>query len=66
MEQPMTMRVRSAGTTKKGNNFVYGVRYGSVMTWTWLREYVGRRSLRIVGVGRRTAVARTVEQPVGS
>lgn len=42
-EQPMTMRVRSAGTTKKGNNFVYGVRYGSVMTWTWLREYVGRR-----------------------
>jgi glycosyltransferase involved in cell wall biosynthesis len=47
VEQPMTMRVRSAGTTKKGNNFVYGVRYGSVMTWTWLREYViGRFAVR--------------------
>jgi hypothetical protein len=53
LEQPMTMRIRSAGTTKKGNNFVYGVRYGSVMTWTWLREYVGRRALRLVGVGRQ-------------
>ena len=52
LEQPMTMRVRSAGTTKKGNNFVYGVRYGSVMTWTWVREYVGRRTLRLVGVRR--------------
>lgn len=64
-EQPMTMRVRSAGTTKKGNNFVYGVRYGSVMTWTWLREYVGRRSLRLLGVGRR-ATAPAVEQPAQS
>jgi glycosyltransferase involved in cell wall biosynthesis len=53
LEQPMTMRVRSAGTTKKGNNFVYGVRYGSVMTWTWVREYVGRRLLRLMGVRRR-------------
>jgi glycosyltransferase involved in cell wall biosynthesis len=61
-ERPMTMRVRSAGTTKKGNNFVYGVRYGSVMTWTWLREYVGRRTLRLVGIGRR-ATAPAVEQP---
>lgn len=50
LEQPMTMRIRSAGTTKKGNNFVYGVRYGSVMTWTWLREFVGRRTMRMFGV----------------
>jgi hypothetical protein len=50
LEQPMTMLMRSAGTTKKGNNFVYGVRYGSVMTWTWLREYVGRRTLHLLGV----------------
>ena len=64
-EQPMTMRVRSAGTTKKGNNFVYGVRYGSVMTWTWLREYVGRRTLRLIGIGRR-ATAPAVEQPAQS
>jgi hypothetical protein len=55
LEQPMTMRIRSAGTTKKGNNFVYGVRYGSVMTWTWMREYVGRRALRLVGMGRQRA-----------
>jgi glycosyltransferase involved in cell wall biosynthesis len=64
LEQPMTMRVRSAGTTKKGNNFVYGVRYGSVMTWTWLREYVGRRSLRLLGIGRGSAATQQVEQPV--
>jgi Glycosyl transferase family 2 len=65
LEQPMTMRVRSAGTTKKGNNFVYGVRYGSVMTWTWLREFVWRRSLRLVGIGRRPADAEVARQPVG-
>ncbi len=61
LEQPMTMRVRSAGTTKKGNNFVYGVRYGSVMTWTWLREYVGRRTLRLLGM-RRPKPAIALEQ----
>jgi hypothetical protein len=65
LEQPMTMRVRSAGTTKKGNNFVYGVRYGSVMTWTWLREFVLRRSLRLLGVGRRAAAHETPRAPVG-
>jgi hypothetical protein len=46
LELPMTMRVRSAGTTKKGNNFVYGMRYGKVMTRTWLREFVLRRVTR--------------------
>ncbi len=46
LEQPMTMRVRSAGTTKKGNNLVYGMRYGKVMTRTWFREYVLRRLTR--------------------
>ncbi|HKN95563.1 MAG TPA: glycosyltransferase, partial [Pseudonocardiaceae bacterium] len=56
LEQPMTMRVRSAGSTKKGNNFVYGVRFASVMTWTWLREYVGKRTLRLFGVRPRPAV----------
>ena len=40
LEQPMTMRTRTAGKTKKGNNFVYGRNYAMVMTWTWLREYV--------------------------
>jgi hypothetical protein len=46
LELPMTMRVRSAGTTKKGNNFVYGMRYGKVMIRTWFREYVLRRVTR--------------------
>ena len=46
LELPMTMRVRSAGTTKKGNNFVYGRNYCKVMTGTWLREYVVRRVTR--------------------
>ena len=46
LELPMTMRIRSAGTTKKGNNFVYGFRYGRVMTRTWFREYVLRRVTR--------------------
>jgi Glycosyl transferase family 2 len=52
LEQPMTMRVRSAGRTKKGNNLVYGLNYGSVMTWTWLREFVLRR---LVPGSRRAA-----------
>ncbi|HWC81980.1 MAG TPA: glycosyltransferase [Pseudonocardiaceae bacterium] len=50
-EQPMTMRTRTAGTTKKGTNFVYGRNYAMVLTWTWLREYVLIRAgklLRIV------------------
>lgn len=45
-ERPMTMRGRSAGTTKKGNNVVYGASYAKVMLGTWLREYV-RRWLRL-------------------
>jgi glycosyltransferase involved in cell wall biosynthesis len=61
LEQPMTMRVRSAGTTKKGNNFVYGVRFSAVMTWTWMREYVGKRTLRLLGV-RRAKPAISMEQ----
>jgi hypothetical protein len=66
VERPMTMRVRSAGTTKKGNNLVYGINYGSVMTWTWLREYVGRRLLRLAGIGRRRSGAQKMEQPANS
>jgi hypothetical protein len=62
LEQPMTMRVRTAGTTKKGNNFVYGVRYGSVMTWTWVREYVGKRTLRLLGIRRAPAAPMSPEQ----
>ncbi|MGH3985564.1 MAG: glycosyltransferase family 2 protein [Pseudonocardiaceae bacterium] len=45
VEQPMTMRARSAGTTKKGNNLVYGMRYARVMVGTWWRERSTRRSV---------------------
>lgn len=38
MEVPATMHLRSAGTSKKGRNLVYGTRYAKVMTTTWWRE----------------------------
>ncbi|GAA3646976.1 hypothetical protein GCM10022224_007230 [Nonomuraea antimicrobica] len=38
MEVPATMRLRAAGTTKKGGNLVYGYRYTRVVVGTWLRE----------------------------
>ena len=37
-EVPGAMHVRTAGTTKKGGNLVYGRRYAGVMTGTWWRE----------------------------
>ena len=37
-EVPGTMHVRTAGTTKKGRNLVYGSRYARVVFGTWWRE----------------------------
>lgn len=37
-EVPGTMRVRSAGASKKGGNLAYGTRYARVMLGTWWRE----------------------------
>ncbi|WP_207755528.1 glycosyltransferase family 2 protein [Nonomuraea cypriaca] len=37
-EVPATMRLRVAGTTKKGGNLVYGFRYSRVVLGTWWRE----------------------------
>jgi glycosyltransferase involved in cell wall biosynthesis len=37
-EVPATMRVRSAGSSKKGGNLAYGSRYARVMLGTWWRE----------------------------
>ncbi|RKS70919.1 glycosyl transferase family 2 [Actinomadura pelletieri DSM 43383] len=37
-EVPATMRLRAAGTTKKGGNLVYGFRYSRVVIGTWWRE----------------------------
>jgi Glycosyl transferase family 2 len=38
LEQPMTMLERTAGKTKKGNHFRYGMRYARALVGTWLRE----------------------------
>ncbi|MFG2075652.1 glycosyltransferase family 2 protein [Nonomuraea maritima] len=37
-EVPATMRLRTAGSTKKGGNLVYGYRYSRVVVGTWWRE----------------------------
>lgn len=42
-EVATTMRQRSSGTSKKGGNLLYGVRYARVVMGTWLRE---RRAAR--------------------
>ncbi|WP_051450724.1 glycosyltransferase family 2 protein [Actinospica robiniae] len=50
---PMSMRLRSHGSTKKGNNLVFGTRYARVVLGTWLREWVwGRTRRRVLGRGR--------------
>jgi glycosyl transferase family 2/dolichyl-phosphate-mannose-protein mannosyltransferase len=38
LEQPMRMLARTAGVSKKGNNFWYGYRYTRVVLGTWWRE----------------------------
>ena len=40
-EVPTTMRARSAGSTKKGGNLLYGARFGRVVVGTWWRERSG-------------------------
>jgi hypothetical protein len=49
----VTMRLRSHGSTKKGNNLVFGTRYCRVVLATWWREWVwaSLRGRRTVGVG---------------
>jgi hypothetical protein len=42
LEVPATMNLRSAGSTKKGKNLVYGRRYAQAMVGTWLREGLPR------------------------
>lgn len=38
VEVPTTMRDRTAGASKKGNDILYGMRYARVMVGTWWRE----------------------------
>jgi hypothetical protein len=44
VEVPTTMVQRSAGTSKKGGNLLYGVRYGRVVLGTWWRDRSSRSS----------------------
>jgi glycosyltransferase involved in cell wall biosynthesis len=44
-EIPVTMRERAAGSSKKGGNLLYGLRYGRVVLRTWHRERARRRNL---------------------
>jgi glycosyltransferase involved in cell wall biosynthesis len=37
-EVPIAMKARRSGKTKKGGNFIYGVRFCSVVLGTWARE----------------------------
>jgi glycosyltransferase involved in cell wall biosynthesis len=41
-EVPTVMRLRSAGESKKGRNAFYGLRYGTVVARTFLREWPRR------------------------
>jgi len=41
-EVPASMNLRSAGSSKKGRNLVYGRRYARAMLGTWLREGLPR------------------------
>lgn len=62
-EVPATMRVRAAGSTKKGPNLVYGRRYAGVVWGTWWREHVSRavagapacRGMTLAGTPERPA-----------
>lgn len=42
LEVPASMNLRSAGTTKKGRNLVYGRRYARAVIGTWWREGLPR------------------------
>ncbi|HEX6395224.1 MAG TPA: glycosyltransferase family 2 protein [Acidimicrobiales bacterium] len=49
IEAPATMYKRSAGTSKKGGNLVYGLRFGRVVVTTWWAQ---RASARASTTGR--------------
>jgi glycosyltransferase involved in cell wall biosynthesis len=55
-EVPTTMRQRLSGSTKKGDNLIYGLRYGRVIAGTWWRESRAART-------RTTATAIAGDHP---
>ena len=55
-ERPVVMRKRTAGESKKGHNFLYGLRYGRALIRTWWRD-------RNVGPVAPAAVAAARNRP---
>lgn len=60
-EVPTVMRQRMSGTTKKGGNIFYGVRYARVITSTWWRER--RAAGKSAAATRASRSARTAGVP---
>jgi glycosyltransferase involved in cell wall biosynthesis len=52
VEVPSTMYPRAAGTTKKGNNLVYGLRFARVILTTWWRDRGSARQRQPAGRSR--------------
>jgi glycosyltransferase involved in cell wall biosynthesis len=59
-EVPTTMRQRLSGTTKKGDNLIYGLRYGRVIASTWWRE---SRAAKTTTTPATTPAATTRDHP---
>ena len=53
VEQPMTMRPRNHGKSKKGNNLVFGANYARVIFGTWARERRARVETKTTRSGHR-------------
>src|SRR6266702_2174753 len=64
-EVPTTMRQRLSGTTKKGGNLFYGLRYARVIGKTWWRERraVGRPAADTAGSRPAAPVGATADEP---
>jgi hypothetical protein len=59
-ELPVVMHKRTAGQSKKGHNFLYGVRYGRALLRTWWRD----RGVARVGAAEPSAPPATVPRRV--
>ena len=63
-EVPTTMRQRLSGTSKKGDNLIYGLRYARVIAATWWRE--SRAARRTARQPQRLAAGRASEAQVAA
>ena len=63
-EVPTTMRQRLSGTSKKGDNLLYGLRYARVIAATWWRE--SRAARRKARQPQRLAAGRAADAAVAA